>query len=98
MWWLRGVRRGRCWRFKWLRSDAESGWLPNGYASMECFKLMRPPGFSTGALAFADFRRGLALVRDHRLPAIELSALRVAELAPLLGALDELELDSFRYI
>lgn len=59
---------------------------------------MRPLGFSTGALAFADFRRGLGLVRQHQLPIIELSALRAAELAPLLAALDTLDLSGFSHI
>ena len=59
---------------------------------------MRPTGFSTGALAFADFRRGLELVRQHQLPVIELSALRTHELAPLLAALDSLDLKGFRHI
>ena len=59
---------------------------------------MRPTGFSTGALAFADFRRGLELVRQHQLPVVELSALRTQELAPLLAALDSLDLKGFRHI
>ena len=45
---------------------------------------MRPIGFSTGALAFADFRRGLALTRKAECAAVELSALRQAELFPQL--------------
>jgi len=59
---------------------------------------MRPLGFSTGALAFSDFRRGLELVRKYQLPVVELSALRVHELEPLMEALDELSLGGFRYI
>jgi hypothetical protein len=55
-------------------------------------------GFSTGALAFGDFRRGLELARRHNLPVVELSALREAELVPLLGCLDSLDLTSFEYI
>lgn len=54
----------------------------------------RPLGFSTGALAHGDFRRALALLAPVRaglaLEAVELSALRLAELDPLLGALAEL--------
>ncbi len=59
---------------------------------------MRPIGFSTGALAFADFQAGLALVREHRLPAVELSALRADELEPLATALDTLDLTGFSHI
>ncbi len=55
-------------------------------------------GFSTGALAKGDFRRALALLRDRRIAAVELSALRVEELAPLLGALPSLELQDFRFV
>jgi len=59
---------------------------------------MRPIGFSTGALAFSDFRRGLDLVRRHRLPVVELSALRAAELYPLLGALEDLDWGGFTHV
>jgi hypothetical protein len=59
---------------------------------------MNPIGFSTGALALGDFRRGVALCSAHHLPAIELSALRMGELAPLLSALPDLKLDAFSYI
>ena len=59
---------------------------------------MRPIGFSTGALAYADFRLGLAMVAAKHLDAIELSALRQNELAPMLDALPTLDLSSFSYI
>lgn len=59
---------------------------------------MRPIGFSTGALAFSDFRRGLDLVRQHGLPVVELSALRLAELAPLAAALDTLDLTGLSHV
>jgi hypothetical protein len=58
----------------------------------------RPWGFSTGALARADFRRGLELIRRLNLPAVELSALRLPELPVLLEAFDELELSAFRHV
>jgi len=45
---------------------------------------MRLVGFSTGALAFADFRRGLQMLRETGAKAVELSALRAAELDPLM--------------
>jgi hypothetical protein len=57
---------------------------------------MRPIGFSTGALAYADFRRGLQMMRlQGQLQAIELSALRQNELLPLLDAIDSLDLTGF---
>lgn len=59
---------------------------------------MRPIGFSTGALAYPDFRRGLALTRAAGCPAVELSALRQAELFPLLESLDSLDLTGFGYV
>jgi hypothetical protein len=59
---------------------------------------MRPMGFSTGALAYSDFRRGLAMMRGKSVRAVELSALRQAELIPLLDALDSLDLSGFAYV
>ena len=59
---------------------------------------MRPIGFSTGALAYADFRRGLAMTRAAACAAVELSALRQAELFPLLESLNSLDLTGFDYI
>ena len=59
---------------------------------------MRLVGFSTGALALSDFHTGLQMVRGAGLRAVELSALREAELTPLVTALDELDLSGFDYI
>jgi len=59
---------------------------------------MRPIGFSTGALAFADFARGLEMVRQHGLHVVELSALRQNELVPMLNAIPHLDLAGFHYI
>jgi hypothetical protein len=60
---------------------------------------MRPIGFSTGALAYADFRLGLAMTQSSpECSAIELSALRQPELMPLLGSLDALDLSRFTYV
>jgi hypothetical protein len=53
---------------------------------------MRSIGFSTGALALGDFRRGLTLLAGRGVRAVELSALREAELPGLMAALDELDL------
>lgn len=58
----------------------------------------RPWGFSTGALARSDFRRGVEVVRSHEMYAIELSALRFPELPVLLDAFHELELRSFHHV
>lgn len=54
-------------------------------------------GFSTGALAYGDFRRGLELQLRDGIDAIELSALREDELDGLIAALDELDLSAFSY-
>jgi hypothetical protein len=55
-------------------------------------------GFSTGALAFSDFRRALGMLREEGVEAVELSALRMPEWFPLLDALSTLDLSSFRYV
>jgi hypothetical protein len=59
---------------------------------------MRPIGYSSGALALADFRRGVAMLRNRPVPVIELSALRYDELRPLTDALNELDLSQFQHI
>lgn len=55
-------------------------------------------GFSTGALAKADFRKALAALIAADVRAVELSALRLAELQPLIDALDGIDLSRFEYI
>jgi hypothetical protein len=55
-------------------------------------------GFSTGALAYSDFRRALRMLRDEDITAVELSALRMPEWIPLVGALESLDLSDFNYI
>jgi hypothetical protein len=55
-------------------------------------------GFSTGALAFGDFRRALNMLRPHALRAVELSALRLPELDPLVSAVPNLDLSQFSYV
>lgn len=59
---------------------------------------MRPIGFSTGALARANF--DLALLELERKPvdSVELSALRFPELRPLLESIPRLNLKRYRYI
>lgn len=59
---------------------------------------MRPIGFSTGAVARGDFRLALERLRPHRMEAIELSALRLGELAPLVAAVPDLDLSGFQFI
>ena len=59
---------------------------------------MRPIGFSTGALAYADFRKALTLLRRANIAVVELSALRDAELEPLIQSLDTLDLKPYQYI
>jgi hypothetical protein len=59
---------------------------------------MRRIGFSSGALAYADFRRGVAMLRNKSVHALELSALRQDELVPLIDGLDQLDLSQFEYI
>jgi hypothetical protein len=59
---------------------------------------MRPIGFSTGALALGDFRRALTLLREHRVEIVELSALRMEELEPLVSAIPNLDLKGFTFI
>jgi hypothetical protein len=60
---------------------------------------MRTIGFSTGALAYGDFRHGLSMMTGRSgVDAIELSALRQNEIAPLLNALPSLDLSDFSYI
>jgi hypothetical protein len=59
---------------------------------------MRTIGFSTGALAYSDFRRGLQMIQTAGLAAVELSALREPELDPLVESLDSLDLGSFSHV
>ena len=59
---------------------------------------MRPIGFSTGAIAFSDVRRAVNLLREIPVSAIELSAIRVHELEPMMAIIDELDLSRYAYI
>jgi hypothetical protein len=60
---------------------------------------MRPIGFSSGALAKSDYRRGIELQqKEKEITAIELSALREPELKPLVAAASHLSLDHFEYV
>lgn len=59
---------------------------------------MRILGYSTGAIALGDFSRALALLANFSFRAVELSALRISEVEPLLQALPSLELSQYEYI
>ena len=60
---------------------------------------MRRIGFSTGALAKGDFRKGIRLQEVHpETEALELSALREDELDALIEALPSINLNRFQYV
>src|SRR5260370_1424941 len=59
---------------------------------------MRRIGFSTGALARGDFRKALAILRQHNVAVVELSALRIEELTPLVTALPSLDLERYSFV
>lgn len=59
---------------------------------------MRFLGYSTGAIALGDFSRALTLLSRYDFQAIELSALRIAEVEPLLCAVRKLDLKRYKYI
>jgi hypothetical protein len=59
---------------------------------------MHPVGYSTGALALGDFRAALDALGTVAVNAVELSALREAELAPLVAAIPDLDLSRYAYI
>ncbi len=55
-------------------------------------------GYSTGAVALGDFSRAIEILRGHQFQAIELSALRIHEVEPLIHALPRLDLRKYAYI
>ena len=59
---------------------------------------MRRIGFSSGAIAFEDFHCALRILRESSIQCVELSALRLPELAPLLESLPMLDLSDFEYV
>ncbi len=59
---------------------------------------MREIGYSTGAIALGDFQEALANMSSHSIRAVELSALRVNEIRPLVDALPNLDLSRFSYV
>lgn len=59
---------------------------------------MNKIGYSTGAIALGDFSRAIALLESHHFQAIELSALRMNEVKPLIEALPNLDLGNYTYV
>ena len=59
---------------------------------------MRPIGYSTGALAYSDFRKALQILAQTTATAVELSALRQNELGPLVEAVGRLSLHQFHHV
>jgi sugar phosphate isomerase/epimerase len=59
---------------------------------------MRPIGYSTGALALSDVERALSMLRGSGATAIELSALRISELRPLIALMRALDLSGYPYV
>jgi hydrogenase maturation factor len=60
--------------------------------------MTRSIGFSTGALAFGDYRRGLKMVQSRQIRIVELSALRECELRPLVFDLDSVVPENVDYV
>lgn len=59
---------------------------------------MKYIGFSTGAIAFSDFNKALEILQNTSANAVELSALRMHELDPLVSAAKNLYLSKYSYI
>ena len=59
---------------------------------------MRQFGFSTGAVAFGDFRAALQILSHYDFDVVELSALRHHELPPLVAAFESLEISRYAYV
>ncbi len=59
---------------------------------------MRKIGFSTGSLAFGDFKKALCMLCGVGTKAVELSALRKHELKPLFNSLNEIDVSQFSYV
>ena len=55
-------------------------------------------GFSTGAVARGDYRKALDLLNHYGVGIVELSALRISELAPLVNDLRNLKLSRFSFV
>src|SRR5208283_5048313 len=60
--------------------------------------LMRRIGFSSGAISFGDFTGALEILKGSTFSCVELSALRLQELEPLISALPNLDLSRYSYV
>ena len=59
---------------------------------------MRLLGYSTGAVSKGDFAAAVALLSARGIRAVELSALRVHELRPLMAALSGIDQSAFQHV
>lgn len=59
---------------------------------------MKRVGFSSGAIAYGDFNGALETLAGKNVSCLELSALRVSELRPLIDAIPLLDLASYSYV
>lgn len=59
---------------------------------------MHPLGYSTGAIALGDVREALQFMAPLDLPVIEVSALRLHELEPLVAGIEDLPLAAFQQV
>lgn len=59
---------------------------------------MRSIGFSTGAVARSDFHAALSLLTANHIQVLELSALRLSELATLVSSMKHLDLSGFSFV
>jgi endonuclease IV len=65
---------------------------------MQSFDAKLTIGFSTGALALGDWRRGLEMSRALGVNAVELSALRLNEFEPMVAEIKALTFHEFSYV
>lgn len=63
---------------------------------MPCFENLI--GYSTGALALGNWRQGIQISKQHGLSVIELSALRLPELHPMVEGLADFDLSVFSHV
>ncbi len=59
---------------------------------------MGPIGFSTGPIAHGDYKKALDILAGSSTDAIELSALRLHELGPLVDSVNNFDLSQYSYI
>jgi hypothetical protein len=59
---------------------------------------VRPIGFSSGAIAYSNFQNAIDLLAPEDITCIELSALRLPEVEPLVNAIGTLEINKYEYV